>query len=187
MSPTIMAYGGVWPRIDAATFVAPTAAVIGDVEIGPGCGIWFGVTIRGDVHEVRIGAGSNVQDGSVIHVSKDRLGTYIGDGVTVGHSVVIHACTLEDSSFIGMHATILDGVVVETGAMVAAGALVTPGKRVRAGELWAGVPARHVRDIGEAERTIMEFTAPHYAELAGEYLEAQPAAAPRPAMGGGGP
>ena len=83
--------------------------------------------------------------------------------------------------------TLADLAQITVGAMVAAGALVTPGKRVRAGELWAGVPARHVRDIGEAERTIMEFTAPHYAELAGEYLEAQPAAAPRPAMGGGGP
>lgn len=174
MGGLIVPFRGMVPRIDATAFVAPTATIIGDVEIGADSGIWFAVTIRGDVHEIRIGAGSNIQDGTVIHVSSNRFGTYIGDGVTVGHSCLIHACVLEDESFVGMNATVMDGAVVESGAMVAAAALVTPGTRVLKGQLWAGVPAKHRRDLGDGEHKMMGYTAPHYAELAREYrLEAE--------------
>ncbi len=173
MAGLIMPYQGVQPRIAADAFVAPTAAIIGDVEIGSGTSVWFGVTIRGDVHEVRIGEHSNIQDGTVIHVARGRYGTYIGSGVTVGHMALIHACTLEDDSFVGMHATVMDGAVVEKDAMVAAGALVTPGTRVPGGQLWAGVPAKHRRDLGAEERRVMAATAPHYAELARDYREAE--------------
>lgn len=167
--PLILPYKGHQPHIDFRAFVAPSAAVIGDVHIGPDSGIWFGCVIRGDVNFIRIGARTNIQDGTVVHVSSRDHPTLIGDDITIGHAAVIHACTLEDGCFIGMKATIMDGAVVEAGAMVAAGALVPPGKRVAAGQLWAGMPARYLRDCGEAERDTIAYTAPHYVELARQY------------------
>ena len=171
MSGLILPYRGVRPRIAADAFIAPTATVIGDVEIGPGAGIWFGVTVRGDVNHVRIGARTNVQDGTVIHVASGArpFPTLIGADVTIGHLAMVHACTLEDGAFVGMKACVMDGAVVEAGAMVAAGALVAGGKRVPAGQLWAGAPARFVRKLGEDEAAEMAWVVPHYADLAQEY------------------
>ena len=145
----IMDYGGKSPDIAADAFIAPNAAVIGDVVIG---------------------AHTNIQDGTVIHVDSASLPAIIGDHVTVGHMALIHACTLESGSFVGMAATVMDGAVVETGAMVAAGALVTPGKRVPVGELWAGSPARKWRDLTDHERATLTDAAGHYVELARGYL-----------------
>jgi carbonic anhydrase/acetyltransferase-like protein (isoleucine patch superfamily) len=172
MSPIILPYRGVRPTIAPDVFIAPGAVVIGDTEIGPGTGIWFGCVVRGDVNEIRIGANTNIQDGTVIHVSKDTFGTYIGDSVTIGHQALIHACTLEDHCFIGMGATVMDGCVVESGAMVAADALVTPGKRVKAGELWAGNPAKMKRTLTEDDTRSWQTQADRYAALAREYREA---------------
>lgn len=169
----ILPYRGVRPTIDPQAFVAPTAAVIGDVVIGRGSSIWFGCTVRGDVHEIRIGEDTNIQDHTVIHVTGGKLGTYIGSGITVGHGVILHACTLEDGCFIGMAATVMDGVVVESGAMVAAGALVTPGKRVKAGELWAGNPAKFLRPLRPEEIAHFPVSATNYAKLAEEYRLAE--------------
>ncbi len=170
MTGIILPYKGVRPAIAAGAFVAPNAAVIGDVVIGAGTGIWFGCTIRGDVHEIRIGENTNIQDGTVVHVTRGKSGTYIGSNITIGHNAVIHACRLEDGCFVGMSATVMDGVVVESGGMVAAGALVTPGKRVRKGELWAGSPARFLRNLSQEELDFFPVSAAHYAELAREYL-----------------
>lgn len=165
------------PRIGKDVYIAPTATVIGDVEIGQQASIWFSVVIRGDDHEIRIGPRTNIQDGTIVHVTggvaSDAYPTHIGADVTIGHAAVIHGCTLEDRCLISMSATVLDGAVVEQGAMVAAGALVAPGKRVKAGELWAGIPARRVREITEEERTYMTEGPAHYVELGAEYL-AQP-------------
>ncbi len=169
MAGIILPYRGIYPRIAPSAFIAPTAQVIGDVEIGSDSGIWFGCIIRGDVNIVRIGASTNIQDGTIIHVSKDGQGTFIGDEVTIGHMVLLHACTLENGCFVGMRATIMDDCVVETGGMLAAGALLTPGKRVGRGELWAGSPARLVRPVGDAERAIIARTVPRYVGLAREY------------------
>jgi carbonic anhydrase/acetyltransferase-like protein (isoleucine patch superfamily) len=175
-TPYILPYQGefsptlVRPRIDARAFVAPGAAVIGDVEIGEDSGIWFGCVVRGDVNRVRIGKRTNVQDGTVIHVTRHTGPTTIGDDVTIGHSALLHACTLEDACFVGMRATIMDGVVVEKGAWVAAGALVTPGKRVPAGELWAGSPAKLFRALKPEERAFIAESAQNYVDLAREYL-----------------
>lgn len=165
----ILPYRGRQPLIAPNAFVAETAVVAGDVEIGAESGLWFGVIVRGDVNVVRIGARTNIQDGSVIHVSRLGQGTHIGDDVTVGHMALLHDCTLEDGCFIGMQACVMDGVVVESGAMVAAGALVTPGKRVLRGELWAGRPARCLRPMTEAERADIPDSAVRYARLAAEY------------------
>ena len=173
MAGLILPYRGVVPTLAPDVWVAPNAAVIGDVQIGPGTGVWFACTVRGDVNEIRIGAGTNIQDGTVIHVSKDGQGTYIGDGVTIGHSAIVHACTLGDGCFIGMQACVMDDAVVEPGAMVAAGALVTPGKRVLSGQLWTGRPARHTRDLTEQEAAYIPESARRYAALAAEYLGGQ--------------
>ena len=167
--PLILPYRDHVPKIAADAFIAPSASVIGDVEIGAGASIWFGCTLRGDVHEIRIGARSNIQDGTVIHVSYQQAGTYVGADVLVGHMAVLHACTVEDGAFIGMGAVVLDKAVVEAGAMVAAGAMVTPGKRVPAGQLWTGRPARYARDLTEDEIAFNKWAVGHYCELAAEY------------------
>ena len=169
---TILPYRGVSPEIDKTAFVAATAVITGDVKIGADTGVWYGCVIRGDVNRVRIGSGVNIQDGTVVHVSGD-FETVIENNVTIGHMALIHACILEEGCFIGMKACIMDGCVVETGAMLAAGALLTPGKHIPAGELWAGVPARYVRDIGEQEIAMIEFTAPHYVKMAKEYKKTE--------------
>ena len=171
MAGLILPYRGVSPRIDESAFLAPTSTVIGDVEIGADSNIWFGCIIRGDVNVVRIGERTNIQDGTVIHVSRKKYGTFIGSDITIGHLALIHACTLEDGCFIGMNATVMDGCVVEAGAMVGAGALVTPGKRVASKQLWAGTPAKYVRDLKPDEATALAETAPHYVRLGREYLD----------------
>ena len=170
MKGVILPYRGRLPTISPTAFVAPTAAIIGDVVIGDGTGIWFNCTVRGDVHEVRIGARTNLQDGSVVHVTAGQHGCYIGSDITIGHGAVIHACTLEDGSFVGMGATVMDGAVVESQAMVAAGALVTPGKRVKRGELWAGSPAKFLRRLSDEDLAFFPVSAASYSELAAEYL-----------------
>ena len=170
MSPLILPFRGVRPRIAAGAFIAPGAVVIGDVEIGEDANIWFGCVLRGDIAGIVVGARSNIQDGTVVHVSTGKPPTWIGADVTVGHMALIHACRLEDGSFVGMKACVSDGAVVETGAMVAAGALVTPGKRVPGGELWGGTPARRMRGLSEEERRYIRELPGRYARLAGEYV-----------------
>ena len=169
-SKVIMQYDGSRPSIAPDAYIAPTATVIGDVVVGARSSLWFGVIARGDVNEIRIGAGSNIQDGTVIHVASRGQGTYVGDEVTVGHAAVLHACTLEDRCFVGIKACLMDDVVVESGAMVAAGALITPGRRVRGGELWAGVPARPMRELTAAEGEAIAESADRYVQLARSYL-----------------
>ncbi len=168
----ILGYRGQLPRIAPDVFVAPGAVIIGDVEIGAGASVWFGCVVRGDVHFVRIGARTNVQDRSVIHVTHTGIPTLIGEDVMIGHGCLIHACRLDDRCFVGMGAVVMDEARVETGAMVAAGALVTPGKRVPSGQLWAGRPARHLRDVTPVERAEWPELIEHYAGLAAEYRAA---------------
>lgn len=168
--PIVLPWRGVGPRIDRSVFVAPGASIIGDVHIGAGSSIWFGCTVRGDVNHVRIGARTNVQDGTVIHVTGGGHPTLIGDGVTIGHMALLHACTLQDACFVGMGAMVLDGAVVETGGMLAAGAFLMGGKRVPYGELWAGRPAKLFRKLSEDDIRGFDASAERYATLAAEYL-----------------
>lgn len=166
----IKPYKNILPRVGRNVFLADNAAIVGDVEIGDDSSIWFGCTVRGDVNNIKIGARTNIQDGTVIHVSSTLQGTYIGNDVTVGHMALLHACTIEDEAFIGMQACVMDGAVVEKGAMVAAGALVTPGKRVPSGQLWGGSPAKLMRPLTEEERKYIPYSAAHYVRVAKEYL-----------------
>jgi len=170
LKPLILPYQGIMPKIASGAFVAPSASIIGNVEIGTKSGVWFNVTIRGDVAPIRIGEGTNIQDGTTVHVTRDGHPTIIGNRVTIGHRALLHACTLEDNCFIGMGAIVMDDAVVESGAMVAAGALVTAGKRVLKGQLWMGSPAKHVRDLREEEVTSFSTSADNYIKHAEEYL-----------------
>jgi carbonic anhydrase/acetyltransferase-like protein (isoleucine patch superfamily) len=165
----LYAFEGKWPRIGKDVWIAPTAAVIGDVEIGPDSGIWFHCVLRGDTNFIRIGARTNVQDGTIIHVNSTDFPTIIGDDVTIGHAAIVHACTLRNRAFVGMGATVLDGAVIEEGGMLAAGALLTPNKRIGPNELWQGSPARLARVMSAAEREKFDRTAPHYVELAARH------------------
>jgi gamma-carbonic anhydrase len=163
--PPLYPFEGRLPAIDPTAFVAPTAAVIGDVELGPGSSIWYHCVLRGDTFPIRVGARSNIQDGTIVHVARGTLPALIGDDVTVGHGCIIHACTLKDRAVVGMGATVLDGAVIEEGGMLGAGGLLPPGKRVGPNELWLGNPARLVRVMSEAELAGWARNAAHYAEL----------------------
>ena len=168
LSP-LLPYRGVMPTIHSSAFIASTATVIGDTHIGEDSGIWYGCVIRGDVNEIRIGKRTNIQDLTMIHCAERGQGTYLGDDITVGHSAVLHACTVEDSAFIGIQACVMDDCIVEKGAMVAAGALVTPGKIVKAGEVWAGSPAKKLRDINQKDLDFFEINRQRYVRLSHEY------------------
>jgi carbonic anhydrase/acetyltransferase-like protein (isoleucine patch superfamily) len=163
-------YRGIWPQIDSHAYVTQTAVILGDVVIGANTSIWHHVLIRGDVNTIRIGSGTNIQDGTVVHVSRTPTGqTVIGNNITIGHQALIHACELQDDCFIGMKACVMDGAVVESNAMVAAGALVTPNKIIRSGELWMGSPARFVRHLTDADFDHMRANAMEYRTVAGYY------------------
>ena len=160
------------PLLGERSYVDPTASVIGDVVLGDDVSIWPGTVVRGDVNFIRVGARTNIQDGSVVHVSHDgphaKLGgfaTVIGEDVTIGHKAIVHACRIEDAVLIGMGAIVLDGARVEKNGFVGAGAVVPPGKVVGSGELWLGNPARCVRRLGEAEIGQLYYSAQHYLRL----------------------
>jgi len=166
-------YRGVMPTVSDQAFVAQTATVIGDVHIGEGSGIWYGCVVRGDVNEIRIGKDTNIQDLTMIHCAELGQGTYLGDNITVGHAAILHACTIEDNALIGIQACVMDDCLVESGAMVAAGALVTPGKIVKSKEVWAGRPAKKLREINDRDLEFLEINTERYKRLAAEYLSEQ--------------
>ncbi|MFL1461901.1 gamma carbonic anhydrase family protein [Roseococcus sp. DSY-14] len=163
---SLLPFEGRRPVLHPTAWVAPNAVVVGDVELGEGASVWYGCVLRGDTNFIRVGARSNLQDGTIVHVNRMKEAALIGADVTVGHAAIIHACTLEDGAFIGMGATVLDGAVVGQGAMLGAGALLPPGKRVPPGELWVGSPARFLRVLSAPEREGLAATTAHYVELA---------------------
>ncbi|MDQ3039408.1 MAG: gamma carbonic anhydrase family protein [Pseudomonadota bacterium] len=165
------------PSVGARVFVDPDATVIGDVVLGDDASIWPGTVVRGDVNFIRIGARTNIQDGSVVHVSHDgphaKLGgfaTVIGDDVTIGHKAIIHACRIEDAVLIGMGAIVLDGAVIRKHGFVGAGTLIAPGKIVGEGELWLGNPGKKARMLSDAEIEALYYSAGHYVRLKDQYL-----------------
>lgn len=172
MADTTLSWRGMRPHVHVTAFIAPTAILIGNTTIGADSSIWFGTVVRGDVNEIHIGARTNIQDNSVVHVSSGKYGTYIGSDITIGHRAILHACTLEDACFIGMGAVIMDGAVIESNAMVAANAMITPGKRAKSGELWAGSPAKLLRQLSQAEIDNFSVVVNKYLNLSQEYRTA---------------
>ncbi|HET6396097.1 MAG TPA: gamma carbonic anhydrase family protein [Pseudoxanthomonas sp.] len=167
-----------FPVLGPRVYLDPAATVIGDVELAEDVSVWPGCVLRGDVNFIRIGARSNIQDGTIVHVSHhspyNRGGypTLVGADVTVGHGAILHACTLEDLCLVGMGATVLDGATVKKHAFVGAGAVVGPGKVVGEAELWLGNPARFVRRLDEREIESLHYSAAHYVRLKDRYLAA---------------
>jgi carbonic anhydrase/acetyltransferase-like protein (isoleucine patch superfamily) len=165
-----MPFDGVSSRIHPTAYLAPTAVVVGDVEIGEECSVWFHAVVRGDVHRIRIGRRTNIQDLVTVHCTWRTGPTAIGDDVTVGHGAVLHACTIHDRTLVGMGAVVLDGAEVGPDAIVGAGAVVPPGMRVPPGTLAVGVPARVLRELSDDDRTriretglrYLEYTTPRY-------------------------
>ena len=165
---SIITLDGKTPQIHDSAFIAPGCRIIGDVSIGPEASIWYNCVVRAEVNRIVIGARSNIQDGSVVHCDgpmpgmPDGFPTIIGDDVLVGHNVMLHGCILNDRAFVGLSATVMNGAVIEGDAMLAAGAMLTQGKRIEARQLWAGSPARFVRDLDDAAILGMRMGVAHY-------------------------
>ena len=172
---SVRPYLDKFPDLGERVYVDPAATVIGEVELGEDVSVWPGTVIRGDVNFIRIGARSNVQDGTIVHVShhspynKAGYPTLIGEDVTIGHGAIVHACTIEDACLIGMGASILDGAVVKKHGFVGAGAVVGPGKVVGEAELWLGNPARPARKLSDKEIESLLYSAQHYVRLKDKY------------------
>ena len=172
MTGHLWPYRGIRPTLHESVFIAPGTHVIGDVHLAEGASLWFNCVVRGDVNSIRIGARTNIQDGTIVHVSGGRFATSIGNDVLIGHQCIVHGCQLEDRSFVGMGATVMDGCVIEQGAMLGAGSLLSPGKIIKSNQLWLGRPARYVRDLTAEEIASNVAAAGHYAKLAQEYRQA---------------
>jgi carbonic anhydrase/acetyltransferase-like protein (isoleucine patch superfamily) len=166
----IRPYEGKEPRIGARVFLAESAAIIGDVEIGDDSSIWFGTVLRGDVHRIRIGARTNIQDNCVLHVTAEAWPTILADEVTVGHGAIVHGCTIERGALIGMGSRVLDGAVVGELALVGAGALVPEGLRIPPRTLAVGVPARVKRELTADELARLEQSWKNYVDYKDRYL-----------------
>ena len=164
------------PQLADTAFVDETALIVGQVTLGADSSIWPMSVLRGDINHIAIGKSSNIQDGSVIHVTHqgpfnpDGFSTQVGDYVTVGHRVTLHGCTINNYCLIGMNACVMDGAVVEDEVILGAGSLVPPGKVLQAGHLWVGSPARKVRSITEKEREFLRYSAEHYVKLKNRHL-----------------
>lgn len=162
--PVILPVKGISPDIPSDVFVAPNATIVGDVVMGPSCSIWFNSVIRGDVNAIRIGEKVNIQDNAVIHCTYEKNATMIGNNVSIGHSAIVHGCTIEDNVLIGMGAIVMDRAVVGSYSIIAAGAVVLEGTIIPPGSVYAGVPAKKVKDVspekvsGEIERIANNYT-----------------------------
>lgn len=165
----IHSYGGVVPKVHPTAFIEASAHLIGDVEVGEDASAWFNTVIRGDVNSIRIGRGSNIQDGSVMHVNRRGSPSVVEEFVTVGHGARLHGCHINSNCLIGIGATVLDGAVLEEECLVAAGSLVAPGTRVARGSLLMGVPARVVRHVTDRDLDLIHRSARNYIALKNEY------------------
>lgn len=164
-------FKGKRPVVAESAYIEESAKVIGDVTIGGDSSVWFNAVVRGDVNHIRIGARSNIQDGSIVHVTHKTHATLIGDDVTIGHSVTVHGCTIKSRALIGMGAVILDGAVVESDCVIAAGALVAEGVVIPSGWLAMGLPAKPVRELTEDEKAMLIESARNYVGYKNDYME----------------
>ena len=166
----LIPYKGVSPRLHETVFAVEGAAIIGDVEIGERSSVWFNAVVRGDVHYIRIGKRTNVQDNSTLHVTKETYPLIIGDDVTIGHNVVLHGCTVKDRCLIGMGAIVLDNALIGSDTIIGAGALVTEGARIPPGSLVIGVPGKVVRALEPEEIARIKRSAMNYIEYSKNYM-----------------
>ena len=165
----IKSYNNIKPEIQNNVFIADTANVIGNVKIGLNSNIWFGVVIRADMHYINIGARTNVQDNSVIHVTTKIFPTKIGDGVTIGHGAIIHGCNIQNNCLIGMGAIVMDGVIIEEGSLIGAGTLIPPKMKVPKRSLVVGAPGKIIRNVTKEEYSMIIDRAQEYIDLASSY------------------
>ena len=163
--PFVAPFLGHYPEIDASAYIAETAAIVGAVRISSNSSIWHQVTLRGDNNFITVGEGTNIQDNSCVHISSHDYPTIIGNYVNIGHCALVHACHLHDHAFVGMGSIVMDGSIIETDGMLAAGSLLTARKHIPAGELWAGRPARKMRDLSADEIADNRRIAQHYIEV----------------------
>ena len=172
---TVRSFEKHTPVIADSAYVDEQALVLGDVHLGEDSSVWPMTVVRGDVHSIRIGARTNIQDGSIVHVTHDcdyapgGLATTIGDDVTVGHSAIIHACKISDRCLIGMGAILLDGSAISSDTIIGAGCLVPPGKTLEGGYLWVGSPAHKLRELNDAELEYLRYSAKHYVDNKNRY------------------
>lgn len=158
----IMEVKGVRPEFGANCWLAPNATVVGDVIMGKNCTVWFNAVVRGDVHEIRIGDDTNIQDGAIIHCTYQKAPTFIGNQVSIAHNACVHGCTIHDRVLIGMGAIVMDGAVVHSDSVIAAGAVVLAGTIVEAGTIYAGAPAKKIKDITPEMKEVILRTARNY-------------------------
>ena len=168
---SVFNYGELWPQIPASVFLAPGSRVIGEVSLGQRVNVWYNAVIRGDIHWVKIGDDTNVQDNCTLHVTHDTGPLTIGSQVVIGHAAVVHACLIHDRVLIGMNATILDGAIVESDTMIAAGAVLTPNTHIPSGVLAAGVPAKVIRKLSQAEIESIPDNTQRYVGYAKKMME----------------
>jgi len=162
--PVILPVKGVQPEFGKDCFIAPNATIVGDVTMGDGCSIWFNAVVRGDVNSIRIGNKVNIQDGAVIHCTYEKTKTIIGDNVSIGHNAIVHGCTVEDNVLIGMGAIVMDNARIGSNTIIAAGAVVLEGTQVEPGTIYAGVPAKKVKEIS------MELVSGEINRIANNYI-----------------
>lgn len=158
----VRALRGFEPRFGKDCFLAETAVVVGEVVMGDRCTVWYHAVVRGDVHSITIGDDTNIQDGAIIHCTYQKAKTVIGNKVSIAHQAVIHGCTVEDEVLIGMGAIVMDDAVIGTGSVIAAGAIILPGTKVEPGSIYAGIPARKIKDVGAEMKAVIERTAKNY-------------------------
>tara|TARA_Y100001954_G_C15677378_1_gene535925 strand:- start:233 stop:736 length:504 start_codon:yes stop_codon:yes gene_type:complete len=163
-------FNGKFPNIDKTCYISPSVDVIGDVSIGKDSSIWFGSVLRADMHYIKIGSRTNIQDNSTIHVTTDLYPTIIGDEVTIGHNVIVHGCQIEDRCLIGMGSTIMDGAVIGSGSLIGAGALISPGTKVPPNSLVVGLLGKIVRSTTTKEQNEIIERAQHYIDFSKKYM-----------------
>jgi gamma-carbonic anhydrase len=163
---------GFSPSFGKNCFLADNAVVVGEVVMGNNCTVWFNAVVRGDVNSITIGDDTNIQDGAVIHCTYERAKTVIGNKVSIAHNAIVHGCTIEDNVLVGMGAIIMDDAVIGSGSVIAAGAIILPGTKVECGCIYAGIPAKKVKDVGDDMKAVIERTARNYPMYA-EWFKSQ--------------
>ena len=164
--PLILPVRGIEPKFGKNCFLAENATIVGEVEMGDNCSVWFNTVVRGDVHYIKIGHNTNIQDGAVIHGTFEKSPTNIGNKVSIGHNAIVHGCTIEDNVLIGMGAIVMDDALVHSGAIVAAGSVVLSKTEVEAGYIYAGIPAKKIKPAEGEWLQVFERTAQNYMKYA---------------------